>query len=115
MRSCRRSSSIRTSPTPRSTSVCDTVGPHPLPLEDPGHGDDLVAAHDERPALTVRPRDLGVDEHVLHLPRPTLQPVAWPPSPYLKPWQVGFDAPPSPLDAAAQVDGRRLEPEAVVL
>src|SRR5690348_7189445 len=106
MRSCSRSSSIRTSPTPRSTSVCDTVGPHPLALDDAGHRDDGVAAHDEGPALTIGPWDLRVDEDVLHLLRAPLEAIPRPPSPYLKPWQVGLDAPRAPVDRPAQLDGR---------
>src|SRR5579859_6968460 len=102
MRSCSFSSSMRVSPTPRSTSVCDTEDPHPLPLDEPGHRDDLVAPHDQRPPLTVGTRHLRIDEHVLHFLRTPLEAVAGPPSPYLKAWQVGLDAPPPPLDRAAQ-------------
>src|SRR5947209_20254713 len=109
MRSCNRSSSIRTSPTPRSTSVCDTVGPHPLALDDPRHRDDFVTAHDEWPAFTIGPRHLRVDEHVLHFFRAPLEAVAGPPSPYSKPWQVGLDAPLAPCDGTAQLHGRRFE------
>src|SRR5579862_10027105 len=115
MRSCRRSSSIRISPTPRSTSVIDTARPHPLPLDDAGHRDHVVAAHDQRPALAVRARHLRVDEHVLHLPATPFESVAGSPPAYLKPWQVGFDTPRPPLDGPAQVDRRALEPQAVVL
>ena len=88
MRACSRSSSIRISPTPRSSSVCRHAHRlHSLRLDDPGHRHDLVAAHDERPAFAVGARDLGVDEHVLHLLRAAGEPVAGPPPPYLKPWQ----------------------------
>src|SRR3954470_18189612 len=115
IRSCRRSSSMRISPTPRSTSVCDTVRSHPLGLDDAGHRDDLVAAHDKRPALTIGARNLRVDEHVLHLLRAPLEAIAGPPSPYLKPWEVGLDPPPPPRDRAVQLDRRGFEPEPLVL
>src|SRR5438067_12673629 len=115
MRSCRRSASIRTSPTPASTSVCDTGRLHPLGLDDSGHGHDLVPAHDERPGLTVRARDLGVDEHILDLLRAAREPVTGPPAPYLKPWQLRLDPPRAPVDRAAQVLRPVLEPQAVVL
>ena len=52
----------------------------PVGLDDPGHGDDLVAAHDERPAFAVGAWDLGVDEHVLDLLRAAGEPVAGPPA-----------------------------------
>ena len=116
MRSCSRSSSIRTSPTPRSSSVCDTVCAHPLRLDDARHRDDLVAAHDERPAVTVGARDLGVDEHVLHLLRAAGEPVAGPPPPYSKAWQPRFDAPRLPRRPGRSRSTRpRLEPQPVVL
>src|SRR5438067_527812 len=105
MRDCRRPSSIRTSPTPASSSVADTLRAHPLRLDDAGHRDDLVAAHHEGPAFAVGTRDLGVDEHVLDLPPAPGEPVAGTPSPYPKAWQVGFDAPGPPVDGAAQLDG----------
>src|SRR5438067_6243913 len=115
MRDCSASSSIRISPTPRSSSVADTGHPHPLSLDDSRDRDDLVPAHHERPAFAVGARDLGVDEHVLDLLRAALQPVARPPSPYLKPCQLRLDPPAAPLDRAFEVDGAALEPEALVL
>src|SRR5581483_3985930 len=115
MRSCSRPSSIRISPTPRSSSVCDTGRRHPLRLDDPGHRDHLVASHHEGPAFAIRAGDLRVDEHVLDLPPAAGEPVAGPPSPYFKPRQLGLDAPAAPLDRAGEVDGPRLEPEALVL
>src|SRR5689334_16412967 len=113
MRSCSRSSSIRTSPTPSSTA--DTDGPHPLGADDPRHRDDVVAAHHEGPALAVGARNLGVDEHVLDLLRPPREPVAGPPAAYCKPWDVGLDPPPSPFHLPVERDRPALEPEAVVL
>src|SRR5438093_1144508 len=110
IRSCSRSSSIRTSPTPPSSSVCDTYDRHPLRVDDPRHGDDLVAPHDERPTFAVGARDLGVDEHVLHLPLATGEPVAGPPPPYLKAWQPRLDTPASPDDLAVELERARLEP-----
>src|SRR3954452_728863 len=101
MRACRRSSSIRISPTPRSSSVADTLCAHPLRLDDPRHRDDLVTPHHERPAFAVGARDLCVDEHVLDLPRAAREPVAGTPPPYLKPCDRGLDAPVTPRDGAA--------------
>src|SRR6476660_3082213 len=115
MRVCSRSSSIRISPTPRSSSVADTARRHPLGLDDAGHRDDFVAAYDERPAFTIGARDLCVDEHVLHLLPPACEPVARPPSSYLKAWQLRLDQPAAPGDAAAQRPRPVLEPETVVL
>src|SRR4051794_7799265 len=113
MRACRRSSSIRISPTPRSSSVADTLCTHSLRLDDARHRDDLVAAHHERPAFAVGARDLCVDEHVLDLPRAAGEPVARTPPSYLKPCERRLDAPVPPRDLAAQLDGARLEPESV--
>src|ERR1700758_71961 len=113
MRRWRSSSSIRISVTARSSSVADSL--HPRMLDDAGHRHDLVAAHDERPGLALRARHLRVDEHVLDLPPPTREPVAWPPSAHSKPFELGADRPLPPADLARQVDGATLEPEAVVL
>src|SRR5437764_3551886 len=115
MRSCSRSSSIRISPTPLSSSVCDTLRAHPFRCDDPRHGDDLVAAHHERPAFAVGAWDLGVDEHVLDLLRAPGEPVAGSPPPYLKARQGGFDPPAAPLDHAVEVARAVLEPEPLVL
>src|SRR6476660_7248272 len=101
MRVCRRSSSMRTSPTPRSSSLADTLRVHSLHLDDPGHRDDLVTAHHEQPAFAVGARDLCVDEHVLDLSRAARESVAGSPPPYLKPCERGFDAPVAPGDGAA--------------
>ena len=49
---------------------------YPGVVHDPGHGDDLVAADDERPGLALRPRHLRVDEHVLDLLAAAGEPVA---------------------------------------
>src|SRR3977135_1012006 len=115
MRACNRSSSISTSPTPCSSLVADTIRTHPFRLDDAGHCDNLVTTYDERPAFAVGAWDLCVDEHVLHLLLPAGQPVARPPPPYLKAWQLRFDQPRAPADGAAQLDGALLEPETVVL
>src|SRR3954451_20453485 len=115
MRACRRSSSIRISPTPRSSSVADTLRAHSFRLDDAGHRDDLVTAHHERPAFAVGARDLCVDEHVLDLPRATGEPVAGTPPPYLKPCERGLDPPLAPGDGAPQLDRPRLEPQTIVL
>src|SRR3954453_21493713 len=103
MRSWSRSSSISTSPTPRSSSVCDTSRTHPLLLDDAGYRHDLVTAHDERPAVAVGARDLGVDEHVLHLLRSAGEPVARPPASYLEAGQPRLDPPPPPDDGATEI------------
>src|SRR5438093_6826764 len=115
MRACSASSSIRISPTPRSSSVADTGRPHPLCLDDSRDRDDLVTAHHERPAFAVGARDLCVAEHVLQFLPAAGESVAGAPPPYCKPWQLGFDTPRSPVDAAAQRDRAALEPEPVVL
>src|SRR5882672_11449413 len=115
MRSCNRSSSTRISPTPASTSVCDTSCRHPLGLDDPGDGHDLVAAHDERPAFTVGAGNLGIDEHILDLPGAACEPIARPPPSYLKPWEPRLDQPRPPRDRAVQVLRAGLEPEPLVL
>src|SRR5262245_15856737 len=115
MRSCSRSSSISTSPTPRSSSVCDTSSTHPFHVDDPGYRHDLVAPHDERPAVAIGARDLGVDEHVLHLLRATGEPVARPPASYFKTRQARFNAPAAPDHRAVEHTRARLEPQAIVL
>src|SRR3954471_19467187 len=104
MRDCNRASSIRTSPTPVSSSVADTARAHPLGLDDAGNGDDRVTAHDERPALSVGARDLGVHEDILHLSVPTGEPVARLPATDLEPWQRGLDPPDPPLHRPAELD-----------
>ena len=81
----------------------------------PGHGDHVVAAHDERPRFALRSGDLRVDEHVLDLLLPPGEPVAGPPASYLKPFELGADAPLAPADLAVEVDRPALEPEPVVL
>src|SRR5512141_2079592 len=84
-------------------------------LDDPGHRDHLVTPHDERPGFPFRWGDLRVDEHVLDLLLAPGEPVAGPPTSYLKPFERGADAPLAPGDLALDVDGAALEPEAVVL
>src|SRR5262249_30582819 len=101
---------MRISATSRSSSVCDTLAAHSFRLDDPGHGDDLVAAHDQRPRLACRAGDLCVDEHVLDLLRPSGEPVAGAPGSYLKPWHVRRDPPLAPADFAVERDRRPLEP-----
>src|SRR5215210_1341082 len=115
MRAWSASSSIRTSPTPCSTSVCDTARLDCGVCDDPGHGHDLVAAHDERPAFAVGARDLRVDEHVLDLPGAAGESVAGTPTANPKPWQLGADRPPAPPHLAVEVHRRALEPEPTVL
>ena len=116
MRAWSVSSSISTSPTPAlELSLPTRVARHPLGVHDPGHGDHLVAANDERPPFTIGARDLCVDEHILHLLLPAGETVAGTPSPYSKPWQVGLDAPAAPVDRTEQIDRAALEPEPVVL
>ena len=87
----------------------------PRGVDQAGHGDDLAAANDQGPGFSFRSRDLGVDEHVLHLLPAAREPVAGPPASYLKPWELGFDAPLAPANAAVEGDWRLLEPDAVVL
>src|SRR6266516_3612461 len=106
---------MRTSLTPRSSSVADTPRTHSLGLDDSRHRDDLVPAHDERPRLAFRAGDLRVDENVLDLLAPPGEAIACPPGSYLKAWQVRLDAPRAPADLALQRDRCALEPDAVVL
>src|ERR687883_193161 len=101
---------MRTSPTPRSSSVCDTRHLHAVVVDDPRNRDDLVASHDERPTFAVRARDLCVDEHVLDLPAATGEAVSGSPASYLKPWELGTDTPRPPRDLALELDRRALQP-----
>src|SRR4029077_12753189 len=80
-----------------------------------GHREHLVAAHDERPRLPLGARHLRVDEHVLDLPPPTREPVAWLPSAHSKPSQVGTNSPLAPADLAGELHWPALQPEALVL
>src|SRR5712692_8691707 len=111
MRPWSSASVSRISPTPRSSSALVTNRAHPLALDDPGDGYDLIATHDQGPPLTVRARDLGVDEHVLDLLRAAGEPVARPPPPHFKAWELGSDTPGPPADLAIEVDGALLEPD----
>src|SRR5215204_1173116 len=104
MRAWSASSSIRTSPTPCSTSVCD-IGHLDLAVgHDPRDRDDLVAAHHEWPAFAVGARDLRVDEHVLDLPGAAGESVAGAPAANPKPWQLGADNQLTTTHLAAQLD-----------
>ena len=117
IRGCSASSSIRTSPTAAfELSLRHESRSTPSALDDAGHRDDLVAAHDERPAFAVGARDLRVDEHVLDLLRAAGEPVAGPPSAYSKAWRARerMRHPPQ-RDLAVELDRAALEPEAVVL
>src|SRR4051794_22978491 len=113
MRRWRSSSSISTSLTACSSSVADSF--YLRMLDDPGHGHDLVAAHDERPRLPLRAGHLRVDEHVLDLAPPTREPVAGPPSTHSKPLELRADSPLAPPDLAGEIDRAALEPELLVL
>ena len=57
------------------------------------------------PRLAFRPRDLGVDEHVLHLLAAPGEPVARSPASYLKACELGFDRPRAPAHPALERDG----------
>src|SRR5262245_37836508 len=83
-------------------------------LDEPGHCDDGVAAHDERPRFALGLRDFRVDEHVLDLLRAPVEPVAGPPASYPKASQLGTDTPPAPDHLADQIDRAVLEPEPIV-
>src|SRR5262249_23396116 len=75
MRACSVDSSIRISPTPRSSSVRVAIdllalvalSPHPWIFHDSGDANNRVFPYDERPIRTLAARDLGVHEHVLDL------------------------------------------------
>src|SRR5512133_3558736 len=84
-------------------------------LDQARDGDDLAPSDDERPCLALRPRDLGVDEHVLNLLAAAGEPVARSPASYLKACELGLDGPRAPADAAVERHRRLLEPDAVVL
>src|SRR5436305_10356778 len=114
MRACSSCSPIRISPTAAVNSVCaDSV--HSLGVHDTRDCDDLVSAHDQGPALTVAARDLGVHEHVLDLLAAPGEPIAGPPPPYLKAFEVRADRPRPPLHLAVEGDRGALEPEPLVL
>src|SRR5919201_605304 len=66
-------------------------------------------------SVALGSRDLGVDEHVLDLLAAPCEPVAGTPRAYLKPWELGLNAPRAPADLAIELDGRPLHPGAVVL
>src|SRR5262245_1082716 len=114
-RSRRDSSSTSTSAMACSSSVCDTLSRHPFRLDEARDRDDLVPAHDERPGLPLRARDLRVHEDVLDLLAAPRQPVSGSPSTYLKAPLVRCDAPVAPADLAIEGHGRALEPHLVVL
>src|SRR5215217_5936971 len=115
MRAWSASSSIRTSPTPCSTSVWD-MGHLDLAVgHDPRDRDDLVASHHERPAFAVGAQALRVDAHILDLPGPAGESVAGQPAAADKPWQGRADRPPAPPHLAVEVDWRALEPQPRVL
>src|SRR5439155_8234287 len=111
----RRSPSMRTAETPRSSSVWDTFDAHSFRLDDARHRDHVLSAHDERPRLACGTGDLRVDEHVLDLLRSPSEPIAGAPGPYLKAWELRRDPPFAPAHLAVERDRRSLEPDAVVL
>ena len=122
-RSSSRQSRCRSSPAkPATALLARSVEPtrlFPLGLDagvvdDSGDGDHVVSTHDERPVLTLRPGDLGVDEHVLDLLRSAGEPVAGPPASYLKPCEIRADAPRPPMHLAVEIERAVLEPEPVV-
>src|SRR6266540_937144 len=106
---------MRISETARSNSVCDTLGKDSFRLDDPGHGDDLVPAHDERPRLAGRTGDLRVDEHVLDLLRSPGEPIAGAPGSYLKAWEARGNPPFAPAHLGVEHHGCALEPDTLVL
>src|ERR1043166_3315924 len=105
---------MRISLTPRSSSV-DAFDMDPFRVDDSGHHDHLVPAHDERPRLALRAGDLRVDEHVLDLLAPPGEAVARAPGPYLKASQLRFDAPSDRAHLPRERDRRGSEPDLVVL
>src|SRR3954453_10539625 len=112
MRCCSDVSSISTSVTARSSSVADSFDLRML--DDARDSDDLVAAHDERPGLAVRPWDLGVDEHVLNLLRPAGETVAGLPSSHYETGRARGDSPRPPAHGSVEIDRAALEPQVVV-
>src|SRR3954447_13642148 len=112
MRACSDDSSISVSVTARSSSAADSF--YLRVLDDPGDRDDLVTAHDEGPGLSLRPRDLGVDEYVLNLLPPAGEAVAGPPSSHFETARARSDPPRPPLDGSVERDRTALEPESLV-
>src|SRR5256885_6031104 len=115
MRALRASVSTRTSPTALSSSVWDTLHLHVWMVDDARDRDNLVAAHDQRPRLALRPWDLGVHEYVLDLLSSAGESVARPPASYLKASELGLDPPLAPANRTIERDRAALQPEAVVL
>src|SRR3954447_17135651 len=112
MRACSDDSSISVSVTARSSSAADSF--YLRVLDDPGDRDDLVTAHDEGPGLSLRPRDLGVDEYVLNLLPPAGESVAGLPSSHFETARARGDPPRPPLHRAVERHRAALEPEALV-
>src|SRR5437762_11861962 len=106
---------MRTSVTPRSSSVCDTRCAHSFRLDDSRDRDDVVAAHHERPRLAGGTGNLRVDEHVLDLLRSSGEPIAGTPGPYLKAWEVRGNPPLAPHHLTVEGAWGVLEPHTVVL
>src|SRR5581483_1182912 len=109
-------SRVHARPSPASrTAASRTFDLHIRMLDEAGDGDHLVPADHERPGLALGTGDLGVHEYVLDLLAATCEPVAGPPSSYLKPFGAGADPPDTPAHLARQVDRPALEPKTVVL
>src|SRR6266550_9400950 len=107
---------MRTSETPRSSSVCcDTLDAHSFRLDDARNGDHVVSAHDQRPRLAGGTGNLRVDEHVLDLLRSSGEPIAGTPGPYLKAWEVRGNPPLAPQHLTVEGNRSVLEPYALVL
>src|SRR4051812_33858356 len=101
MRRRRSSSETSTSPIAAFSSAC-VIAPrsHGVALDEARDSDDLVPAHDDRPAVPEAARDLGVGEHVLELLPPAGEPIARSPRPYRQTRLVGLEYPRAPTDAA---------------
>src|SRR6476620_9609265 len=110
MRAWSVASSIRTSPTPRSSSVLVliTLPPHRWIFHDSGDADNLAARDDERPGRALAPWHLRVDEDVLHLLAAAAEAIAGAPGTNLEAGSVRRDRP------GAEADGAVLERDAVV-
>src|SRR5438093_9325629 len=96
---------MRISLTSRSSSLTVTGSPldddEGFPagsLGDAGHRDDVVAAHDDRPRVPLRPRHLRVHEQILHLLAASREPIAGTARPDLQSGLVGAEAPRPPFD-----------------
>ena len=95
---------------PRS-SVATTALLVPGRDGDTRHHDDLVAAHDERPRLALRPGDLRIDEEILHLLAAPGEPVPGSPPAHAQTRSCAARCARRPSGPAGRARRRPLEPD----